>query len=336
MLRPLAPQRQVGQLEQHLGARVEPGGLLQRDQGLAEPAEPGLLHLGQLAETGGGEARVGLGLGDAGARGERRGQAGHVGPAPLQGTELAPGEQVLGLDLQHLGQGAGGDLEIRGQVLGRDRQAAEEPGPVRAVARELGERREAADEERAVAPGLAERHQPLERRAVSRVGVDRPGEERLCAVGRGEPRALELARLGEEGGAADRIRHGGRGALQRPGQRGRIARRAPGGDQRLERLRIVRDEGERGLPVLAGLHLVAEPRRRQRGQRVVRGVGGAANAGVGGRRTGELHPLLVAGDRLGDAAQSLGDAGLRDERHHVARAAATRPRGSGGARCPAA
>ncbi len=49
------------------------------------------------------------------------------------------------------------------------------------------------------------------------------------------------------------------------------------------------------------------------------GVGCAANAGVGGRRTGELHRLLVASDRLRNPTETLGGARLRGQRHHVSR-----------------
>ena len=124
VLRALAAQRQVRQLEQHAGSGDEPGGLLERDQRLADAAEPRLQHLGQLAQRGGGQPLVALGLGHAGALLERRGQARHVGAAALQRAQLAERGQVVGLDLEHLGQRAGGELEVEREVARRDGEPA--------------------------------------------------------------------------------------------------------------------------------------------------------------------------------------------------------------------
>ena len=282
------------------GRGVEPGGLLEGDQRLAEAAESGLLHLGQLAEAGRGQpwsawvsatrARAASAAARPGMSARRRWSA--------QSSPQA--QEIFRLDLQHLGQRAGGDLEVRGQVLGRDGETAEELRPVGAVARQLGEGRQAADEQRTVAPRLAEGDQPLERDPVARVCVDGAGEE----APRPSPARRAGSRYSSPASARKAARrsgsgNGGRGALERPGERRGVPGGAPGRHERLERLRVVGHQGERGLPVLAGLDLVAEARGGQRGQGVVGGVRGARGRR---RRCGEgpasSTRLLVAGDRL--------------------------------------
>ena len=105
MLGPLAAQREVGELEQHGLVRGEARGLLEGDQRLADAAQPGLQHLGQLAQRGGGEPLVALRLGHARALARAR-QASPAMSArlALQRAQLAQRGQIIRLGLQHLGR----------------------------------------------------------------------------------------------------------------------------------------------------------------------------------------------------------------------------------------
>ncbi|HZJ70014.1 MAG TPA: flagellar hook-length control protein FliK, partial [Planctomycetota bacterium] len=76
--------------------------------------------------------------------------------------------------------------------LQRTRLAAPEKAEAlltRAVAGELGEGRQATDEQRPVAPSLADGHQPFQRGTVPGIGVDGAGEQRLRPVRSGQSRA---------------------------------------------------------------------------------------------------------------------------------------------------
>ena len=304
----LAAQREVRQLQQHGLVRRQARGLLQGHQRLADAAQPGLQHVGQLAQRRGREPLVALRLGHARPLLQGGGQARHVRALALEGAQLAQGGQVVRLRLQHLLEGGGGEVQIEGQVARGHGEAAVLLRALLGLGGEAREGGEAAGEQPTVAAGLGERQHGLQRGLVVGVGLQRGGEEALGLLGLLQAAAVQLAGLGPEGGAAAGLLVDGGGLLQRLGELLGAAGGAEVGNQLVERGEVARVQRERGLQVLAGAGGVAELRAVQARQGVVALVRGLAD-GLGARRgAGELQRLLVAGERLLQLAQLLGHA----------------------------